>query len=182
MLLWEQARSWILQHAVPSFLTGRPFLFSHGQTCPIYVKHARWIIYFARSKSNLFMVIFIHNLRVYTLAHSCLIKVQSIYGNRRTMFLTRSSSSKEALTTFIYYSILRYTRPNLFTGKFESLWLFLVDDVICRGLVRSCPCDRTFFCKHSLYVCVMIEHRHIDLWCVVCCVCSCPGVLAGTWG
>ena len=113
----------------------------------------------ARSKSNLFLVGII-------LAHSCLVKVQSIFSNRRMMFLTRCSSSKEALATFIYYSILRYTRPNLFTGKFESLWLFLVDDVICRGLVRSCPCDRTFSVS-TRSMCVCDDWTPV-YWFVVC--------------
>ena len=80
MLLWEQARSWSLQHAVPSFLTGRPFLFWHGYACPIYTKHAC----------------------------TCLVKVQSIYGNSRRVKVTRCPWSNVALTTFIYY--LRHWR------------------------------------------------------------------------
>ena len=50
----------------------------------------------AWSKSNLFMVNLIYYLRVCTLAHSCLIKVQSIFSNRRRLFFTRCSSSKKS--------------------------------------------------------------------------------------
>ena len=119
MPLWEQARSWSLQHAVPSFLTGRPFLFWHGYACPIYTKHACTCLVKVQSIygnsrrvkvtrcpwSNVALTTFIYYLRHWrhcTLVRTCLIKVQSIYGNSCRVKVTRCPWSNEALTTFIH--------------------------------------------------------------------------------
>ena len=120
----------------------------------------------AWSKSNLFLVIFIYNLRVYTLAHSCLIKVQSIYGNRRTMFLTRSSSSKEALTTLIYYSILRNTRPTCLRASSRVCCYFWLMTSSAAGLFV--PARATvLFSVSTRSMCVCDDWTPV-YWFVVC--------------
>ena len=68
---------------------------------------------------------------------------------------------------------------DMFAGKFVSHFLFVADDVICRGLVRTCPCDLALFCKQLFCACVWWLNSGVL---IICCVCSCPGVLAGTWG
>ena len=99
---------------------------------------------------------------------------------------------RKALTTFIYYSsskksadhihlLFCFTQlpSDMFAGKFVSHFLFVADDVICRGLVRSCPCDLALFCKQLFCACVWWLNSGVL---IICCVCSCPGVLAGIWG
>ena len=79
------------------------------------------------------------------------------------------------------HSLFCFTQlaSDMFAGKFVSHFLFVADDVICRGLVRSCPCDLALFCKQLFCACVWWLNTGIL---IICCVCSCPGVLAGTWG
>ena len=90
------------------------------------------------------------------------------------MFIIKGSA--DHIHLLFYFTQLS---SDLFAGKFKSLLLFLADDVICRGLVCSCPCDLALFCKQLFYVCVWWLNTGIL---IICCVCSCPGVLAGTWG
>ena len=68
---------------------------------------------------------------------------------------------------------------DMFAGKFVSHFLFVADDVICRGLVRTCPCDLALFYKQLFCACVWWLNSGVL---IICCVCSCPGVLAGIWG
>ena len=125
------------------------------------------------------MVSFIYYLRVCTLAHSCLIKVQSIFSNRRRLFFTRCSSSKKSADHIDLLFCFTQLPSDMFAGKFVSHFLFVADDIIRRGLVRSCPCDLALFCKQLFCACVWWLNTGIL---IICCVCSCPGVLAGTWG
>ena len=80
MPLWEWSQ--ILEFTAScSFLLDRQAVpVWHGYACPIYTKHAC----------------------------TCLVKVQSIYGNSQRVKVTRCPWSNVALTTFIYY--LRHWR------------------------------------------------------------------------
>ena len=93
-------------------------------------------------------------LCVCTLAHSCLFKVQSIFSNRRRLFFTRCSSSKKSADHIHLLFCFTQLPSDMFAGKFVSHLLFMADDVICRGLVCSCPCDLALFCKQLFCACV----------------------------
>ena len=73
------------------------------------------------------------------------------------MFIIKGSAGHIHL--LFYFTQLS---SDMFAGKFVSHLLFMADDVICRGLVYSCPCDLALFCKQLFYACVMTEHRYID--------------------
>ena len=151
--------------ALNSFLLDRQvFPVFSWPNLPYLCKHAR-------SKSNLFLVGII-------LAHSCLVKVQSIFSNRRMMFLTRCSSSKEALTTFIYYSILRNIRPTCLRASSRVCCYFWLMTSSAAGLFVPARATILFFVS-TRSMCVCDDWTPVT---VIYCVCSCPGVLAGAWG
>ena len=120
---------------------GKPYLlFTCLHTCP-----------FMPDQSPIYLIYY---LRVYTLAHSCLSKVQSIFSNRKRLFITRCSSSKKSADHIDLLFCFTQLPSDMFAGKFVSHFLFVADDVICRGLVRSCPCDLALFCKQLFCACV----------------------------
>ena len=93
-------------------------------------------------------------LCVCTLAHSCLFKVQSIFSNRRRLFFTRCSSSKEALTTFIYYSILRNFRPTCLRASSRVCCYFWLMTSSAAGLFVLARVTSLFFVSTcSMCVC-----------------------------
>ena len=77
------------------------------------------------------------------------------------MFIIKGSA--DHIHLLFYFTQLS---SDLFAGKFKSLLLFLADDVICRGLVRSCPCDRTFSVS-TRSMCVCDDWTPV-YWFVVC--------------
>ena len=95
------------------------------------------------------------------------------------MSFTRCSSSKEALTTFIYYSILRNFRPTCLRASSRVCCYFWLMTSSAVGLFVLARVTSLFFVSScSMRVCDDLNTGIL----IICCVCSCPGVLAGTWG
>ena len=81
------------------------------------------------------------------------------------MFIIKGSAGHIHL--LFYFTQLS---SDMFAGKFVSHLLFMADDVICRGLVRSCPCDLALFCKQLFYVCVLRLNIGVLIYGVLCVV------------